>query len=81
MNKYNKPFLMMAMASLVFEMTKSIWVEKRAGTLYFSKGVLSPVSEDIVTSSVLDGSTIEFSPEDTSNETAEFFRIFGLGFC
>ena len=45
MNEYNKPFPMMAMAYLVSEMTKSIWVEKRAGTLYFSKGVLSSVTE------------------------------------
>jgi hypothetical protein len=81
MNEYNTPSLMMAMASFVFGMTRSIWVEKRAGTLYFSKGVLTSVSEDPVTLSILDGSTMDFSPEDTSNEMAKFFRTFGLGFC
>jgi hypothetical protein len=72
---------MMAMASLVSDMMKSIWVEKRAGTLYFSKGVLPSVSGDPLTLSILKGSTMDFSPEDTSNETAKFFRTFGLGFC
>ena len=53
----------MAVTSLVSNVIKSIWVEKRAGTLYFSKGVLSAVTEKTVTLSVLDGPTMDFSPK------------------
>jgi hypothetical protein len=58
--------------------TESIWVEKRALTLYFSNGVSPLVTENPSTLAVLDGGTEGFSFQIASNESAKLFRIFEL---
>jgi hypothetical protein len=54
--------LVIVMTTALFGDTKSIWVEKRTLTLYFSKGILSSAAEKKVALSILNDSTREFPP-------------------